>query len=90
MAHVNSIASLQSIVVKPKAWRLSDADGRFRLEFTYVAPGREPWVPVMTARGNRKTYASANAALADIAKVQAEAVIYYNATPGDPAGGNDV
>lgn len=79
MAHVNSIAGLRTISVKPMAWRLkADIDGRYRLEFIYVDPARgEPWVPVMTARGRQKRYASANAALADIAKVQSEAVIYW-------------
>lgn len=80
MAHVNSIAGLQAISVKPMAWRIvSHLDGRWTLEFTYVEPGREPWVPVVTARGLQKIYSSANAALADIGRVQSQAVIYYNA-----------
>lgn len=79
MAHVNSISGLRAIAVKPMAWRLiGDLDGRFRLEFIYVDPARgEPWVPVVTARGRQKTYSSANAALADIGRVQDVALVYY-------------
>lgn len=77
MANPNEISSLQRIMVKPLAWRMVEhADGEFSLDFTYVEPARLEWAEVMTRRGGRKFYKTANAALRDIARVQSEAVIY--------------
>jgi hypothetical protein len=71
------ISALQKIMVKPVAWRMTEHhDEAFTLEFTYVDPTRGEWAPIMTRRAGQKRYKTANAALRDIARVQAEAVIY--------------
>lgn len=76
MANVNDIGSLQRIMVKPMAWRLlGQIDGTYRVQFTYVDPQRSEFCEVQTARGATKVYKTADAALADIAKVQAQAFI---------------
>jgi hypothetical protein len=71
------ISSLQKIMVKPVAWRMTQhLDETITLEFTYVDPIRVEWAPIMTRRAGQKRYKTADAALKDIARVQTEALIY--------------
>lgn len=77
MASPLEISSLQKIMVKPVAWRMTEhPDEAFTLEFTYVDPTRGEWAPILTRRSGQKRYKTADAALRDIARVQTEAVIY--------------
>ena len=66
-------------MVKPVAWRMVEhMDEMFTLDFTYVDPKRGEWAEVRTRRGEVKRYKSANAAIADIKRVQNDAVVYFN------------
>lgn len=77
MANVNDISSLQRIMIKPMAWRLlSQMDGTYRLQFTYVDPQRGEFCEVQTARGSAKVYKTTDSAIKDVSRVQREAFIH--------------
>lgn len=79
MASSLEISSLQRFAVKPAAWRmLEHLDGTYTLEFTHIPlkqGGGGEWAGVQTRRGELKHYKTANAALGDVKKVQADAVL---------------
>lgn len=77
MATPLEIAGLQKIMVKPTAWRMFEhPDGGCTLEFTYVSPERGEWAEVRTRRGEVKHYKTVDTAMADIKRVQPDAVVY--------------
>ena len=77
MASPLEISSLQKIMVKPVAWRMTQhQDEAITLEFTYVDPTRGEWAPIMTRRAGQKRYKTADAAIKDIARVQTDAIVY--------------
>lgn len=78
MASPLEISGLQQIMVKPVAWRLIEhIDDMLTLEFTHIAPDLGDWFEVRTRRGEVKRYKSCNAAIADVKRVQKDAVIYF-------------
>ena len=78
MANPNEIGSLQKIMIKPTAWRITQKkDGNFLLLFTYCKPSRRAeFANVVTRRGQVKEYKKADSCLKDIARVQTEAMIF--------------
>ncbi len=78
MSSPNEIGSLAKIMVKPMSWRvLESPDHSYTLSFTYVDAERGEFAEVLTRRGDLKVYKSVVAVLSDIAKVQAEAAVYF-------------
>jgi hypothetical protein len=73
------ISIMQKIAVKPSAWKVTqEMDGIFQLAFTYAAPARAEWADVLTKRGEKKTYKTADACFRDIARVTHESVVFVS------------
>lgn len=78
MSNPNEIGTLQKIMVKPSAWELHHSGDVYWLRFTYDDPAKNPsWSEVVTRRGGRKEYKTADAALADIGKVSDFSLIFH-------------
>lgn len=77
MASPNEIGALQQIMVKPQAWELHCSSGVYWLRFTYLDPRKGEWADVVTRRGGRKEYKTADAALSDVRKVADVACVYH-------------
>jgi len=77
----NTIATFQKIQVKPVQWIVrQDPDLTYWLLVTLVDPERGDFVTVTTARGKQKTYKTIQAVMADIARVQSDAMVSIHFT----------
>jgi hypothetical protein len=82
MAILNEISLLKKIALKPQVWRIEQqANGEFKLAFSYLKISSAEWQYIKTQRGKIKEYKTAGACLNDIARVQTKATIYAVLNP---------
>ena len=73
----NTSNQIANIMVDPVIWVITQApDTKFRLKASFVQPERDEFFEIVTSRGQEKEYKTIQIALADINRVQRNAMVH--------------